>query len=226
MLVTTCNLDGIIFLIKASFYNSKYKLTRYSCAAKHKSKKALPGDHTLYEQLSQGIIYTTDKMSTNLVLPLLTGRVSVQSDRAVIHSDISAGKIQIYVPSDARQRKVCYRSQLPELLTSVLGVGQAATFNVASIIASTLEDLDDVLIEQDIPPVEWIDKPVVVIPKVVEPERPSTPSSFFDVTTLVDPRSGLITPDATPKRCSRETTALDLRDFAETTLPGTVSQTC
>jgi hypothetical protein len=198
------------------------RLTENSCAAKYKSNRALRGDRALYEQLSKALIYTTDEISTNLVLPLAGGPVSVQSDRAVIYSDISDAKIKVYVPSEIGQRRACYRSQLPELLTNILGLSRAATFNVSSIIAFTLEELEDILVEQDIPPVEWINKPVIVIPELVEPRRPITPAPSVDdsdAATLVDPRSGLITPSATPPRYGRTVNVLEAREHVEATPP-------
>jgi hypothetical protein len=168
-----------------------------SCAAKYKSNKALRGDSGLHEQLYQATIHTTDTISTNLVLSVGADPISVPSDRAFIHHDTFNGKLKIYVPKDERKRRACYRSQLPDLLTSILGVGSNATFNVSSIITSTLRDLDEVLMEQDIPPVDWIRKPVIGTQDYVEDERPLSPASVTgndDMTTLVGRMSRLATP--------------------------------
>jgi hypothetical protein len=103
-----------------------------------------------------------------------------------------------------------------------LDLSQAATFNVSSIIASALEDLEDILGEQDIPSVEWINKPVIVIPEPVEPRQPITPAPSVDdsdAATLFDPRSGLITPSATPPRHGRTVNVLEARDHVEATPP-------
>jgi hypothetical protein len=197
-------------------------LTRNSCAAKYKSNKALRGDNALFEQLSQALVYTSDEITTNLVLPLVAGSVSVQSDRAFVHHDTSGGRIKIYVPSDDRQRRACYRSQLPQLLTTILGVSANAAFNLSSIVTSTLQDLEDVLVEQDIPPVQWIDRPTIVVPDIADDERPVTPISVIgsnDTATLVGSQSRVVTPEATPARHDRTASAVDVGYSAETTPP-------
>jgi hypothetical protein len=179
-------------------------LTTRSCAAKYKSNKALRGDRVLFSQLSRLDIYTTDDISTNLVLASGPTPLSVQSDRSFIHHDITDDKINIYVPEGERERRSCYRSQIPTLFASILSVGAAAAFDISCIISSSLRDLDDVLLEQDIPQVEWIEKPVIVIPDEPEEfERPSTPATPVDgrdALVRLYPPPGVITPDATPTR--------------------------
>ncbi|KAH7070360.1 hypothetical protein BKA63DRAFT_605622 [Paraphoma chrysanthemicola] len=176
----------------------------YCCAAKYKSRKALQGEATLYTQLSEIFIHTSDEISTNLVLALGSAPLVVPSNRSFIHHDVVEDTINIYVPYDQRTRRSCYRSQLPLLLASILGVSQAAVFSISCIIGSNPRDLDDVLLEQDIPEVEWIQKPVIEVPDpILEIERPSTPVTLGghrDVKLIQNPPLGVMTPDATPSR--------------------------
>jgi hypothetical protein len=200
-------------------------LTIHSCASKHKSKKALRGDHTLFEQLTQVIIKTTDEITTSLVLPLGGSSLCVESDRAAIHHDIVDGYINIYVPDDQRERRACYRSQLPELLKKILDVGSSATFNISSIVTADLADLDDVSIEQDIPPVEWIEKPVLILPDTSGDERPDTAitagslSNAAEVSASRFERLGTIAPDARPTYEIRSVSLVNGEESTETALP-------
>jgi hypothetical protein len=200
-------------------------LTSHSCAAKHKSSKALRGDHTLFEHLSKIIVNTTNEITTTLVLPLDRSSLRVESDRAVIHHDILGGIINIYVPDDKRERRACYRSQLPNLLKMILDVGSTATFNISSIVCASLADLDDVLIEQDIPTVEWVEKPVLVFPDAPGDERPSTPIPAVALSDATEApasrleRSGSITPAATPTQQVRAVSVVSEEDPIETALP-------
>jgi hypothetical protein len=181
-------------------------LTRCSCAAKYKSSKALRNDSKLFDQLEGSWIYTTDEITTKLILSINTKTFTVESDRSFIHHEFTADNLDIYVPANLKQRRACYRSQLPELLRDLLGVGPAATFNISSIVTSDLEDLEDILIEQDIPPVEWIQKPVLVIPDPVGNETLSTSASNVDGSnsvTLMTPRSEIVTPQGSPTQQSR-----------------------
>ncbi|KAH4095486.1 hypothetical protein HBH46_167370 [Parastagonospora nodorum] len=194
----------------------------YCCAAKYKSSKALRSDSALFEQISQAIIYTTDDITTNLVLSLPSRSISVESDRLAIHHDLSDGQIKIYVPADEQQRRSCYRSQLPKVLVTILEVPLIATFDISSIVSCSLLDLENVLIEQDISSVEWIERPVIFIPDVAVEQRPSTPASTIaesEAATLVNIGVGPITPEATTIRYRRSVSRLDPEDFIETAPP-------
>ncbi|KAH8704617.1 hypothetical protein GQ44DRAFT_819393 [Phaeosphaeriaceae sp. PMI808] len=66
-----------------------------------------------------------------------------------------------------------------------------------------LRELDEVLIEQDVPPVDWIEKPVLDVLSEVDEEPPSTPTrvvEWSDTATLLNPPADVITPVATPSR--------------------------
>lgn len=196
-------------------------LTKNSCAAKHKSRKAFHGDRKLFEQLTTIRVYTTDDMTTNLVLNLSSSTIKVQSERIAIHSEISEGMIKIYVPYKTQQRRICYRSQLPNLLTNILSTGPSANFDISTIISSSIEELEDVLVEQDIPPVSWVNKPMIVVPYGPEDDRPITPPAFHtgsDSATAFS-RSRPITPDATPTYHGRAVPTPDEEYIAEATPP-------
>ncbi|KAF1918989.1 hypothetical protein BDU57DRAFT_527097 [Ampelomyces quisqualis] len=169
-------------------YLSDQYTDRSTCAAKSKSHKALPCNRALFEQLFQARIYITDDISTDLILPLGTSPITVESDRAVIHHDASDAPLMIFVPSDSRFRRACYRSQLPELLTEILHVGKAASFKVSIIITSSFEDLPEVLIELNMPSVDWIELSIIIIPHAVDDERLITSESTSDRTTIPQPQ--------------------------------------
>ena len=196
-------------------------LTKNSCAAKHKSSKALHGDRKVFEQLTTIRVYTTDDMTTNLVLTLSSGPIRVQSERIAIHSEISEGMIKIYVPNKTEQRQICYRSQLPNLLRNILSIDPSATFDISIIISSSIEELEDVLVQHDIPPVAWIDRPVMVVPCGPGNDRPITPPASHTVSDseTLFPRSRPVTPDATPTYHRRPVPIPEVGYVAATTTP-------
>lgn len=144
-----------------------------SCAAKYKSVNALRGEKELFDQLSRTQIYCTDHISTILVLALNGTQISVQSDRTSLHYELSEGQLTIYVPESQRQRESCYRSQVPALLARLLGVSASATHAISLILQCKLEDLDEILLEQDIPLVNWIERPIIRVSDSVEHETPN-----------------------------------------------------
>jgi hypothetical protein len=196
-------------------------LTLLSCAAKHKSIQTLRGDSALFQQLCGATISTTNDISTNLVLDRTGSALSVRSERSFIHHEILDGKLQIYVPVEASQQRACYRSQLPQLLASIMGLGAAAAFNITNIISATLFDLDNILSEQDIPQVDWVTKPVLEI--LVEADQSADVPDFTgdesEGETLVDTTYGTRTPGATPSRRSRTPYNFYPDQFVETVRP-------
>lgn len=197
-------------------------LILYSCAAKYKSSKALRNDPALFEQISQAVIYTTDDITTHLKLSLPNKSISVESDRLAIHHDVCDEQIKVYVPADEQQRRSCYRSQLPKLLATILGVPLSATFDISNIVSCNLPDLENVLVEQDISSVDWIERPVIVIPNVTVEQRLSTPAPTIaesETATLVKTVAGPMTPEATPIRYRRSVSREDPEVFVETAPP-------
>ena len=67
-----------------------------------------------------------------------------------------------------------------------MNVSSAAVFNISSILACSLSELDDVLSEQDIPSVDWIGRPLVEVLEQSEDGEPRTPSqaSAFNLDML------------------------------------------
>lgn len=105
------------------------------------------------------------------------------------------------MPDDQLERRSCYRSQLPKLLASILGIGEAATFDISCIVSANLRDLDDVLEEQDVPEVEWILKPAYEI--LEEPEEVERSGTNIALVNVRDPQAlpvpfDVITSDMSP----------------------------
>ena len=136
--------------------------------------RALRGDTELFHQLSEARVYITESITTELELGFKNGPVRVQSDRLAVHHEIIDGQLKIYVPKDEHQREPCYRSQLPKLLSSIMIVALEATQAVFMVLSQKLASIDDILLEQDIPMVDWIPKPVypVSVPPAVQLTAP------------------------------------------------------
>ncbi|OCL08177.1 hypothetical protein AOQ84DRAFT_407370 [Glonium stellatum] len=150
----------------------------YCCATKFKSPKTLHRNTNLFEQLSNLQICTSNNISTNLVLDLKNEQSMVKSNRIYVYSTTLEGKLIIYLPKNHREQKICYRSQLPGLFREILGISSlTADFPLSLILGSELEVLDDIMEEQDIPPVHWVTIPPR---KAASPssDRPVTPNSM------------------------------------------------
>ena len=150
------------------------RLTMDSCAAKHKSRKALRGDLALFDLLIGLEIHTTDTITTDLVIRLKDGTFKARSDRALIHYVVLDTRLRIYVPQDSQDRRACYRSHLPQLLASITGTGLAAMYDISNTVSCSMDELNDVLLELDITDVSWIAKPILDVNELEENEQPAT----------------------------------------------------
>lgn len=123
------------------------QLTKYSCAAKHKSTKALHGEYELFDQLRKTTICTTNTIMTHLILPLKSSSLNVESDRTFLHHEVIEGQLKFEVPENKQQRWKCYQSQLLTLLSSIIGADPTAIHDISVIFPSSLRDLNEILIE-------------------------------------------------------------------------------
>ncbi|ORY18241.1 hypothetical protein BCR34DRAFT_596464 [Clohesyomyces aquaticus] len=156
--------------LSRQFRDKAYAL--YCCAAKHKSPKAIPEERSLFDQLRETEIYTTDSVTTNLVLQLSAGPLKVLSDRIFLHHEVEE-RLKLYVPKDDQRRRACYRTQLPKLLTNIIGTQDAALHDISTIISSSITDLEDILVERDFHDISWIEKPVIELPERQDNEPPA-----------------------------------------------------
>ncbi|KAJ4360929.1 uncharacterized protein N0V89_001498 [Didymosphaeria variabile] len=193
--------------LSRAFKSKAYAL--YCCAARYKSTKALRGDVVLFNHLSNARIYITDCISTDLVLELKNGPIKVRSDRLAVHHEFCSGQLNFYVPKDERQRKSCYRSQLPKLLASIMGVDLNATQAILQILSCNLLELDDILSEQDITTVDWIPKPTFRAPAspVFGPSSPNEPLTSPVSHNLEAFERATPTPSSSTTAVSRASTA-------------------
>lgn len=151
-----------------------------------------------------------------------------QSDRPVLHHELSEGQLKIYVPNDQRTREACFRSQLPRFLTTYLGLTPTATLAVSEILRSDPIILENILSENDIPHVDWIEQSAIELPGPSERRGPSTPapavrhSDPSRTSTVPAPApsrssSSILTPNLTPGRSG----ALNSPLHVEGVLPST-----
>jgi hypothetical protein len=195
-----------------------------SCAAKHKSVHALPGDRTLFAQLSAAIVLQAN-LSTQLVMDVENhpdSPMKAECNRPSIHYQAVENVLKLYVPKDRQQRRACYRSQLPKLLADIIGVDSSAHYDISVIMSSDLRSLDDVLIELDISSVSWIAKPerdisddddsATSIQGTLQDSssRSASNSPSSTENTLVEHRSNLRTPGSS---ASRSRFHLGIRDM-------------
>lgn len=73
---------------------------------------------------------------------------------------------------------------MPILLASILGVDLTAKLDVSTIMTSHLAEIDEVFQYQDIPSVDWVEKPVVVVPETRANEPPMVTPVYSPIASV------------------------------------------
>ncbi|CEL05721.1 hypothetical protein ASPCAL06837 [Aspergillus calidoustus] len=113
---------------------------------------ALPSE-PIRKLLSQAIVYTATGFRRRFTLGSdPRGAISTKSEHnGRVHVEKVDDTLRIYVPGDARERKICYATELPRQLASYLEIyGQAARRVFGTVLREPVEILDDILWEEGI----------------------------------------------------------------------------
>jgi len=116
-------------------------------------------------------------MSTTLALRQDGQDITANSRRAQILVEGVDSTYRICVPRPASEQRSCYRSKLPEQMLRILGISDhSALHSVSRVLSEPLADLDDVMLDLNIPPASWLVTPPITSVSLVPPENDSSDS--------------------------------------------------
>ena len=123
-------------------------------------------------------------MWTDLIIEGTSGTIRVRSERALVKVEETDDSLKIYAPSNEAGLYSCLRTELPRELSIILGIpDNGADKQVYRILNEEQTTLIDIMRDEDIPKVSWLDEPPV--PANVEPV---TPQAIFVDRTLREAR--------------------------------------
>jgi hypothetical protein len=150
-------------------------------------------------------------MGTSLVLKQHGRTIKVPSTKTQLKIDTDTSPWRIYVPRDAKARRSCYSSQLPQAILELLSIsGNNATL-VVNRLVNELHDHESealVLEEFDVLPISWIQRRPQAQTGGTGPRAPanlhaSSPSQLFGDTPSQDYAT-----NSTPARSSSATASV------------------
>ena len=101
-----------------------------------------------------------DSMWTNLIVKTADGDVEARSERALVKIEETHDGLKIYVPSDEAGLLSCSQIELPTVLASLLGIGDAgANKQIYRILNDETRPLSVIMKDEDIPRVQWLYEP-------------------------------------------------------------------
>ena len=113
-------------------------------------------------------VLQSDDLWTKLIVRMTDNYVEVPSDRAVPRVDKEEGRLEICVPSDPESLYSCYRAELPAEVAVLLGIQDStAEKKIYRILNDEGRSLDDIMDDEDIPRVAWLEKPSIPAPSDV-----------------------------------------------------------
>jgi hypothetical protein len=134
----------------------------------------------MHDQLMSVEVFESGDMWTKLIVKSVDNDVEVRSDRALVKVEKTPDGLKIHVPSDTAGLYSCYRTELPAELVSILGITDSkADKQVYRILNDEGNSLDDIMFDEDIPAVDWLEKPLVpsqddVLPDIILPDSSVT----------------------------------------------------
>ena len=122
-------------------------LTNSRCAVHYHSAKARNGDLSLFNQLQESEIWTSQRISQTLCLTQGGERHASDIKKANSHVvvDDSTGKVRLYVPEQEKEREICYLRQVPKKLATFLGIKDAAAAKIIGDILTSSSDRNSVV---------------------------------------------------------------------------------
>lgn len=141
-------------------FQCSFLLIICSCAFKFQSEMTSNQKTDLFDQLSSVEISTSENMLTTLILRQDGKEIPATSRRSQMLIEPLNSSYHICVPRQASDRRSCFRSKLPKKVMAILGISdQVALHTISRLLNESLEDLDEVMLELNVPPVAWIDRP-------------------------------------------------------------------
>jgi hypothetical protein len=142
------------------------------CAASNRSPLTTATPQVLLDRLLSTSIMKTNRISTRYKLHHTTGIVteSISENTGYVHVRLHNDSFRIFVPSDKKSRKICYRRQFPEALAKLFQIDSAAREILSNVLNSTLTIMDDLLEEAGVGQVPGIELPAQR--SVDEPDEP------------------------------------------------------
>jgi hypothetical protein len=134
------------------------KVDVYSCAVASYSPEFANQSKEMYNRLVSATVYTSDDMSTNLVVDVDGTRVKVKSEAASLMVDCDAETgIRITLPLNKTERKRSMRAQLAGRLAELLQIHDLRGEKQLYRIINELETgTDDIMDEENISRVTWL----------------------------------------------------------------------
>lgn len=129
----------------------------------------------MHDRLLNASVYVSGNMFNMYCLKQGEKEIKVPTDKASIIVSTEDHSLRIVVPKDFIKRKSCFRSRLPQSLASVLGLYTTSDEKqIYRIINEVDMGTDQLMHEEDIPSVSWLEK----VERVQPITQPTTTSSL------------------------------------------------
>jgi hypothetical protein len=140
----------------------------------------------VHKSLLKAEVYVCSEIYTELTITQFDGAITVRNDRAVVECNLSSGSLSLYVPSDRNGLQSCYETEMPgKIANEVLGIeDRGASKIVLRLLNDPSRDTDDIMRDEDIPDVAWIEKPPIVVQR---PPTERTPSTTTTSQSMIEP---------------------------------------
>lgn len=123
-------------------------LTQNRISAHFNSAKARKGDRTVFDLFSCATVYGSETISKSISLFQSLQTFTVKCNQAGCHLEELDGQLKLYVPSDERNRELCYLQHLPKSVLRFLSISDSSAETLlVQVLGSSSLDIVNVILE-------------------------------------------------------------------------------
>ncbi|KAF9890722.1 hypothetical protein FE257_005588 [Aspergillus nanangensis] len=135
------------------FHQKAMALSR--CAVYFHQKNQENRQQDIYETFQKASVYESENITGKCYLVSQSGLRVYADTHSRLHMEYASGKLQIFIPSDPKERSICYSTQLPDALIASLGIQDPAAHGTFATVlrATDSDEADEILKEHGVPDV-------------------------------------------------------------------------
>lgn len=119
------------------------------CGSNYEATRLRADPLNVFRQLQTVKIYESEGFQRTLVLLYGNIEVNAQSGNGLVHIEAQSGALNIFIPRDPLDQERCYRTELPKVLSSHLGIRDEKALQTFRTVFTTSEKILESVLNDD-----------------------------------------------------------------------------
>lgn len=119
------------------------------CGSNYEAAGLRADPSNVFRLLQTANIYESEGFQRTLVLHYGDIEVNAQSGNGLVHIEVQNNVLRVFIPRDHLDQKRCYRTELPKVLSSHLGIRDEKALQIFRTIFTTSEEILESVLNDD-----------------------------------------------------------------------------